>query len=106
MRFEGTVGLVVERTRPDNKDGELSQTATELSRAELCCTDALRWYCPKLESHPDGPHIVKESRFHCTDLGTQLKPVIDEWHRDEAGRKCSCGYAVGTRELIGRQTVA
>ncbi|PWN95829.1 3-hydroxyanthranilate 3,4-dioxygenase 2 [Tilletiopsis washingtonensis] len=88
VRFEGTVGLVVERTRPDDKD------------------DALRWYCPKLESHPDGPHIVKESRFHCTDLGTQLKPVIDEWHRDEAGRKCSCGYAVGTRELIGRQTVA
>jgi 3-hydroxyanthranilate 3,4-dioxygenase len=105
VRFEGTVGLVVERTRPDDKDGENTRLSPRL--AELTPrTDALRWYCPKLESHPDGPHIVKESRFHCTDLGTQLKPVIDEWHRDEAGRKCSCGYAVGTRELIGRQTVA
>lgn len=62
----------------------------------------MRWYCPKLDAHPTGPHIVKETRFQCTDLGTQLKPVIDEWSANEEGRKCSCGYAVPVRELIGR----
>jgi 3-hydroxyanthranilate 3,4-dioxygenase len=84
-RFDNTIGLVVERTRPEG--GE----------------DAMRWYCPNLGAHQGKPHIVKEKRFLCTDLGTQLKPIIDEWKADVAGRKCSdCGYHQGEREVIGQ----
>jgi hypothetical protein len=68
----------------------------------LLPSDAMRWYCPNLEAHDGKPHIVKETVFHCTDLGTQLKPVIDDWKKDKAGRKCGqCGYEQGERELIG-----
>ncbi|KAK0527507.1 3-hydroxyanthranilic acid dioxygenase [Tilletia horrida] len=81
VRFENTVGLVVERTRPEGKE------------------DAMRWYCPNKEAHPT-PTIIKESRFFCTDLGTQLKPVIDAWKADEEGRRCKeCGRVAGEREL-------
>lgn len=65
-------------------------------------SDAMRWYCPNLKAHNGQPHLVKETRFHCTDLGTQLKPIIDQWKADKQGRKCGqCGYEQGERELIG-----
>ena len=52
--------------------------------------DRLRWYC-KSGAH-DKPTIIREDAFHCTDLGTQLKPVIQNWMNNEAIRKCSeCG---------------
>lgn len=62
----------------------------------------MRWYCPNLSSHA-SPHIVKETRFLCTDLGTQLKPVIQAWAASsDEDRKCAeCGKVVGVRELIG-----
>lgn len=83
-RFADTIGLVVERTRPSDSE------------------DAMRWYCPNLTAHKNQPVIVKEKRFLCTDLGTQLKPIIEEWKADTSGRKCSqCGYLQGERELIG-----
>lgn len=64
--------------------------------------DAMRWYCPNLTAHDNKPHIVKEKRFLCTDLGTQLKPIIDSWKADKAGRRCeACGYEQEERELIG-----
>lgn len=65
----------------------------------------MRWYCPNLAAHDNQPHVVKESRFFCTDLGTQLKPVIDAWKSDATARKCSCGYEQGERELIGELRV-
>ncbi|KAA1117689.1 3-hydroxyanthranilic acid dioxygenase [Puccinia graminis f. sp. tritici] len=72
-RFADTIGLVMERKRP--KDS----------------IDRLRWFCPNTEAHAE-PHLVREVAFHCTDLGTQLKPFITEWMENEDLRKCSnCG---------------
>ena len=68
QRFENTVGLVVERERrPD----------------EL---DHLRWYCESCGE------VLYDEAFHCTDLGTQLKPVIERFHGSEELRTCkNCG---------------
>lgn len=68
QRFENTVGLVVERQR---RSDEL---------------DHLRWYCESCG------RILYDESFHCTDLGTQLKPVIERFHANETLRTCqSCG---------------
>lgn len=105
-RFENTVGLVVERTRPEAQEGESAKEgrARKIQKliTPIASSDAMRWYCPNLKAHANKPHIVKEKRFYCTDLGTQLKPVIDEWKADTSGRRCgACGYEQGERELIG-----
>ncbi|KAG0145389.1 hypothetical protein CROQUDRAFT_658692 [Cronartium quercuum f. sp. fusiforme G11] len=72
-RFADTIGLVMERKRPE---GSL---------------DRLRWYCSNTQVHPK-PHLIREVSFHCTDLGTQLKPLINEWIEHEHLRKCNeCG---------------
>ncbi|KXT15242.1 hypothetical protein AC579_1363 [Pseudocercospora musae] len=72
VRFANTVGMVMERRRPE---GSL---------------DRLRWYCSKGD-HP-RPTIIREDMFHCTDLGTQLKPLIEFWMNNEEARRCpSCG---------------
>ncbi|KAJ2970973.1 hypothetical protein NUW54_g12610 [Trametes sanguinea] len=72
VRFADTIGLVVKRVRPDES------------------IDRLRWYC-KSGAH-DKPTIIREDSFHCVDLGTQLKPVIQKWMSDESIRKCpECG---------------
>lgn len=71
-RFADTVGLVMERVRPA---GSL---------------DRLRWYCKK-GGHA-RPTAIREEVFHCTDLGTQLKPLINNWRENESLRKCpECG---------------
>ncbi|GJN90283.1 hypothetical protein Rhopal_003291-T1 [Rhodotorula paludigena] len=52
--------------------------------------DRLRWYCqnPKHTS----PTIIREVAFHCSDLGTQLKPLINEWMTTPELRVCpDCG---------------
>ncbi|KAL5532196.1 BNA1 [Sanghuangporus sanghuang] len=73
VRFANTVGLVVERVRP-----------TE-------AIDQLRWYC-KSGTHAT-PTIIREESLRVTDLGTQLKPIIQAWLADESRRKCSdCGW--------------
>ena len=72
-RFADTIGLVVERKRPEKS------------------IDRLRWYCPNSEAHKE-PFIIREEAFHCTDLGTQLKPLIQNWMSNEELRKCpDCG---------------
>lgn len=72
IRFANTTGLVMERVRPADS------------------MDRLRWYCSK--GNHDKPTIIAEEVFHCTDLGTQLKPLIDAWMGDETKRKCKvCG---------------
>ncbi|GBE84472.1 3-hydroxyanthranilic acid dioxygenase [Sparassis latifolia] len=72
VRFADTIGLVVERVRPDD------------------ATDRLRWYC-KAPVHAK-PTIIREEKLHVTDLGTQLKPIIQHWMSDPAARKCAeCG---------------
>ncbi|TFK24016.1 3-hydroxyanthranilic acid dioxygenase [Coprinopsis marcescibilis] len=73
VRFANTVGIVVERVRPEG------------------ALDRLRWYCPSKEAHPE-PFIIYEEAFHCTDLGTQLKPVIQKWQDNKEIRTCKdCG---------------
>lgn len=70
QRFPDTVGLVVERIRkPDERDH-------------------LRWYCEECGE------ILYDESFHCTNLGTQLKPVIEKFHGDETLRTCKKCNAV------------
>ncbi|KAI0047876.1 3-hydroxyanthranilic acid dioxygenase [Auriscalpium vulgare] len=72
VRFANTVGIVVERVRPD------------------AATDRLRWYC-RSGAHT-APTIIREEAFHVTDLGTQLKPLIQKWQTDADSRRCGqCG---------------
>ncbi|KAM0747873.1 3-hydroxyanthranilic acid dioxygenase [Meredithblackwellia eburnea MCA 4105] len=71
-RYSDTVGIVIERVRPEGS------------------VDRLRWYCPS-SSH-SSPTLIREVSFHCSDLGTQLKPLINEWMTTPELRKCSvCG---------------
>jgi 3-hydroxyanthranilate 3,4-dioxygenase len=67
-RPANTVGLVIEHARPDDGD------------------DQLRWYCNKCGA------VVYEARFHLTDLGKQLKPIIEGFNANEQLRTCgACG---------------
>jgi 3-hydroxyanthranilate 3,4-dioxygenase len=53
-------------------------------------SDRLRWYCPS-PAHT-APHLIRELAFQCVDLGSQLKPVIEEWQSTPELRKCpDCG---------------
>ena len=72
QRFSNTVGMVVERRRAEHEK------------------DHLRWYCEGCGE------ILHDASFHCTDLGTQLKPVIERFHASEELRTCdSCGTVMG-----------
>ncbi|KAF8342817.1 3-hydroxyanthranilic acid dioxygenase [Cantharellus anzutake] len=75
VRFPDTIGIVVERKRaPEN-------------------IDRLRWYCREEATLcKNKPTIIWEEAFHVTDLGTQLKPIIQNWIDNETVRKCpACG---------------
>jgi len=68
VRFENTVGIVLEQPRPTKS------------------IDRLRWYCQDCEEQ------VHEASFHCTDLGTQIKEAILKFEADKEARKCkNCG---------------
>ncbi|MBX3395372.1 MAG: 3-hydroxyanthranilate 3,4-dioxygenase [Phycisphaerae bacterium] len=68
QRPANTVGLVIERRRPEGEH------------------DHVRWYCEKCGEILHDPH------FYLTNLGTQLKPVIQEFIQNEALRTCKhCG---------------
>lgn len=64
QRPEGTVGMVIERVR---KPGEL---------------DHLRWYCEQCGE------VLHDASFQLEDLGTQLKPVIEQFYAEEQLRTC------------------
>lgn len=92
VRYADTIGIVVERVRlshhrgksHDNLNGRLHLLLTSC----VCVLDALRWYC----SNPDCKRIVYEEWFHCTDLGTQLKPIIERFEASKDLRTCDhCG---------------
>lgn len=73
VRFENTVGVVIEQPRPD---GSL---------------DRLRWYCSNCGD------IVNEASFFCTDLGTQIKEAVNAFKEDHEARKCmNCGTVCDT----------
>ena len=68
QRPAGTIGLVVERMRQTSE------------------IDHLKWYCEKCGE------LLYDATFHCKDLGTQLKPVIEGFFADETMRTCrKCG---------------
>jgi len=68
QRQENTVGMVIERHRSGEEK------------------DSLRWYCERCSE------ILHEVSFQLTDLGSQLKPIIESFHADEALRTCKkCG---------------
>lgn len=68
QRPANTVGMVIERVR---ETGE---------------SDHLRWYCEGCGE------MLYDSSFQLTDLGTQLKPIIESFYADEALRTCKrCG---------------
>lgn len=74
VRYANTLGLVIEIARPEGK------------------LDALIWYC---DSCGD---IVYKEEFYCTDLGKQLKPVIEKFAGDKGLRTCkSCGFVNATK---------
>jgi 3-hydroxyanthranilate 3,4-dioxygenase len=76
QRFPDTVGMVVERKRAPHE------------------RDHLRWYCESCGE------ILYDESFHCTDLGTQLKPVIEKFHGDENLRTCKkCDEVMGVPAL-------
>jgi 3-hydroxyanthranilate 3,4-dioxygenase len=70
QRRAGTVGLVLERERLERE------------------LDGLRWYVPGEE----GSRVLYQEWFHCTDLGSQLKPVIERFFAsDEYSSKTPAG---------------
>lgn len=79
----------MERVRPEGSVGEQSVRVS----SELFCEnppDRLRWYCK--EPVHTKPTIIREESLHVTDLGTQLKPIIQNWIAHEELRKCpECG---------------
>jgi hypothetical protein len=90
VRFENTIGLVVERVRPEGSLGMVFHYLTSIFYTDVTMLDRLRWYCSS-PSHEE-PTIIREDSFHVTDLGTQLKPVIERWMNDANIRTCKiCG---------------
>ncbi|KII85459.1 hypothetical protein PLICRDRAFT_116139 [Plicaturopsis crispa FD-325 SS-3] len=78
VRFADTIGIVIERVRPPS------------------ATDRLRWYCRS--SVHTSPTIIHEDSFHVTDLGTQLKPLIQAWMKDANLRRCqACGLVADAK---------
>lgn len=74
VRYENTVGIVVEQDRPKDM------------------VDTLRWYCKKCEQ------IVHEASFHMYDLGTQIKEAIAVFDSDINLRTCkNCGEVATSR---------
>ncbi len=68
QRPADTVGLVLERQRPQGQH------------------DHVRWYCEKCDD------ILNDVDFQLVNLGTQLKPVIEEFYASEPLRTCKkCG---------------
>ena len=68
QRPAGTVGMVVERQRLPGEE------------------DRFRWYCEGCGS------VLHEAALYVTDLGTQLKPILDGFRNNESLRTCkACG---------------
>jgi 3-hydroxyanthranilate 3,4-dioxygenase len=68
QRPAGTIGMVVERMRrPEERDH-------------------LKWFCERCGA------VLHDASFHCKDLGTELKPIIENYFADESKRTCkACG---------------
>jgi 3-hydroxyanthranilate 3,4-dioxygenase len=79
QRYADTIGLVIERAR---------------AKHEL---DELRWYL-----HPNTNRILYAEKFHCTDLGTQVKAVIDRFMASDLSKRLlEGGGETGKEEAAG-----
>jgi 3-hydroxyanthranilate 3,4-dioxygenase len=68
QRPANTIGMVVERMREEKE------------------IDHLRWFCE------DCGNLLHDAVFHCKDLGTELKPIIERFMASEDLRTCKkCG---------------
>ena len=68
QRPAGTVGMVVERMRAPRE------------------IDHMKWFCEGCGA------LLHDASFHCNDLGTELKPIIENFFADESKRICkTCG---------------
>ena len=68
VRFADTVGIVLEQARPAGS------------------VDVLRWYCQACGA------VVHEARFHCVDLGRQVREAVEAFTGSEERRRCGgCG---------------
>ncbi|KIJ64069.1 hypothetical protein HYDPIDRAFT_91058 [Hydnomerulius pinastri MD-312] len=77
VRFADTIGIVIEA-------------------APIGYVDSLQWYCR--EPVHTKPTIIHKETFHVTDLGTQLKPVIQRWMNSEELRTCKeCGKVAAAK---------
>ena len=70
QRMEGSIGLVIEKTR------------------ESSDTDGLRWYCCKCNKK------LYEEFFHLENIETQFGAVFDRYYSSEHVQ-CSCGHLNG-----------
>ncbi|KAG1734141.1 3-hydroxyanthranilic acid dioxygenase [Suillus lakei] len=91
VRFADTIGIVIEAARPDASHGVYTFLLHRTFYHDTSPhADSLQWYC-RDPSHTT-PTIIHKETFHVTDLGTQLKPVIQRWMSTEELRKCKgCG---------------
>jgi 3-hydroxyanthranilate 3,4-dioxygenase len=70
QRPANTVGLVIEHARAAGEN------------------DHMRWYCKHCGA------VVHDAEFHLTDLGKQLKPIIDRFQGSEELRTCKSCHTV------------
>ncbi|KAJ1536139.1 3-hydroxyanthranilic acid dioxygenase [Nowakowskiella sp. JEL0078] len=86
VRYENTIGIVVERKRPEGVLGKHRNCKRE---RKLNQTDELRWYCSQCAGE-GAQQIVHSETFYCTDLGSQLKPPNDNGKpKTDAGGRAS-----------------
>lgn len=90
VRFADTIGIVLEQVRPADALGTFMTVDSANRMLMLGPADKLQWYCPNPEH--EELTLIREEIFRCTDLGTQLKPLINKWMEDEESRRCGkCG---------------
>ncbi len=74
IRFEDTIGLVIERIRTTEH------------------VDRLRWYCQQCKN------LLHEESFHCADINNQLKVIMEKYAAQKDLRTCKqCGHVNPTK---------